>query len=75
MLSVELEEAKERLAELIEQAAQGEEVVITRNGEPMARIVPFQWQEDLLDERLANSADEKGRDWEDVRAELWPLAK
>jgi putative addiction module component (TIGR02574 family) len=30
------------------------------------------WQRDLLDERLANSEGEEGRDWEDVRAEIWP---
>jgi prevent-host-death family protein len=110
MSSVELEEAKERLAELVEQAAQGEDVVITRNGKPLARIVPIrrtrqfgsakgliemaedfdaaepagsdipnavtlpQWQKDLLKERLANSSDEVGRDWECVKAEIWPQA-
>jgi len=41
MLSVELEEAKECSAELVERAAQGEEVVITRNNQSVARIVAF----------------------------------
>ncbi len=30
------------------------------------------WQRDLLDERLADSVGEEGRDWEDVKAEIWP---
>lgn len=30
------------------------------------------WQRTLLDERLATSADEEGRDWEEIRAEIWP---
>jgi prevent-host-death family protein len=41
MSPVELEDAKEHLAELVEQAANGEEVVITRNNKPLARIVPI----------------------------------
>jgi putative addiction module component (TIGR02574 family) len=31
------------------------------------------WQKDLLDERLASLGTEEGRDWEDVKAEIWPL--
>jgi putative addiction module component (TIGR02574 family) len=34
-----------------------------------------QWQRDLLDERLASADLEEGRDWEDVRAEIWPPAR
>ncbi len=30
------------------------------------------WQRDLLDERLASSESEEGRDWEDLKAEVWP---
>ena len=33
-------EAKARLSELIDQALAGKEVVITRHGRPVARIVP-----------------------------------
>lgn len=33
-------EAKTRLSRLIDRAAKGEEVVITRHGRPVARIVP-----------------------------------
>ncbi|MEO6196243.1 MAG: addiction module protein [Thermoanaerobaculia bacterium] len=39
---------------------------------PNALPLP-QWQKDLLDERLASLGTEKGRDWEDVKAEIWPL--
>jgi prevent-host-death family protein len=42
MSPVELEDAKEHFAELVEQVAQGEEVVIMRNNRPLARIVPIQ---------------------------------
>jgi putative addiction module component (TIGR02574 family) len=31
-----------------------------------------QWQKNLLDERLASADSEEGRDWEDVKAEIWP---
>jgi len=37
-------------------------------------VLPLpQWQKDLLDERLASLGTEEGRDWEDVKAEIWPL--
>ena len=31
-----------------------------------------EWQRQLLDERLAASLDDKGEDWAQVKAELWP---
>jgi hypothetical protein len=34
-----------------------------------------QWQRDLLDERLASADAEEGKDWEDVKAEIWPQAR
>jgi prevent-host-death family protein len=33
-------EAKNKLSELLELAAKGEEVIITRRGQPVARLVP-----------------------------------
>jgi prevent-host-death family protein len=39
--SVNVAEAKARLPELIERAARGEEIIIARNGEPRARLVPL----------------------------------
>lgn len=40
MCNVTIEEAQAKLSELIDQAGAGEEVVITRNNEPVAKIVP-----------------------------------
>jgi prevent-host-death family protein len=39
--SVNIADAKARLSELVERAARGEEIVIARNGEPQARLVPL----------------------------------
>lgn len=33
------------------------------------------WQRELLDERLAASETEEGRDWEEIRSEIWPSSK
>ncbi|MEO7987647.1 MAG: type II toxin-antitoxin system prevent-host-death family antitoxin [Gemmatimonadales bacterium] len=38
---VNIADAKARLPELVERASQGEEIVIARNGEPQARLVPL----------------------------------
>ena len=40
MLTVTLVEAKTRLSELLDKVASGEEVVITRHGKEVARLVP-----------------------------------
>jgi prevent-host-death family protein len=40
MTNVGIFEAKNRLSELVERAARGEEIVITRRGEPLARLMP-----------------------------------
>jgi prevent-host-death family protein len=37
-------EAKTRLSQLVDRAAAGEEVIIARNGRPVARLVPIQRQ-------------------------------
>lgn len=39
--------------------------------DPNALPLP-QWQKNLLDERLSSLESEEGRDWEDVKAEIWP---
>jgi putative addiction module component (TIGR02574 family) len=39
--------------------------------DPDARPLPS-WQRDLLDERLASAETEEGRDWDEVKAEIWP---
>ena len=38
---VSLYDAKTHLSELVERAAQGEEIVIAKSGKPKARLVPF----------------------------------
>lgn len=38
---VNIAEAKARLPELVQRAARGEEIIIARNGEPQARLVPL----------------------------------
>ncbi len=40
MLSVGVHEAKTNLSELLRRVAAGEEITITRSGQPVARIVP-----------------------------------
>ena len=40
-LCVNIADAKARLPELIERAANGEEIVLARHGKPRARLVPF----------------------------------
>lgn len=40
MTIVGIFEAKNRLSELVERAARGEEIVITRRGEQVARLMP-----------------------------------
>jgi prevent-host-death family protein len=39
---VNTHEAKSRLSELIREAEEGVEVIVARNGQPVARIVPWQ---------------------------------
>jgi prevent-host-death family protein len=36
-----LREAKSSLAQLVERAAGGEEIIITKNGKPLAKLVPI----------------------------------
>lgn len=60
MTSVGIFEAKNRLSELVERAARGEEIVITRRGEQVARLMPpqapdAQGQAQTLAARIRNS--------------------
>ncbi len=45
MVAVGVHEAKTTLSELLRRVAAGEEVTITRGGEPVAMIIPMQRQE------------------------------
>ena len=40
-LTIEVDEAKEIFAELVERVEAGEEVIFSRSGNPVARRVPF----------------------------------
>jgi prevent-host-death family protein len=40
MMNVSVYDAKTNLSRLLDRAASGEEVVITRNGRPVAKLVP-----------------------------------
>jgi prevent-host-death family protein len=48
-----IHEAKSRLSKLVEQAMNGEEVVITKAGRPMVRLVPIR----------ANDSPRQGGQW------------
>jgi len=77
-------EAKTKLSELLERAHAGEEFLVTKNGRPLARIVPLAGS-DVAKRRaaadraaaLSASIAERwaregiaGPSWEDVKAEL-----
>ena len=52
--AIELDEAEAQLANLVQRVGAGAEVLITRNGAPLARIVPAGVQE--AGERVPGSA-------------------
>ena len=41
MITVNIHEAKTRLSRLVELAAGGEEIIITKSGKPVAWLVPY----------------------------------
>ena len=45
MVSVPVEEAQTRLNEIIDQLAPGEELIVTRNDRPVARLTPISGEE------------------------------
>ncbi|UVO55631.1 type II toxin-antitoxin system Phd/YefM family antitoxin [Sphingomonas sp. SUN039] len=75
MTTVSVHEAKTHLSRLIEQVLAGEEVVISRNREPVVRLVreapakkrpllgAFKGQFDIDDAAFAPMTDEELRDW------------
>lgn len=54
MRSIQSSEAKAKFAELLDQVAAGETLVITRRGEPVARIVPEPQASDLARQKVFN---------------------
>lgn len=67
---VSLYEAKTHLSDLVEQAAQGREIIIAKSGKPKARLVPLAVQ----DKRARKPGLGKGRVWiaDDFDAPLPP---
>src|SRR5256884_9125114 len=57
---VSLYEAKTHLSELVEQAAQGREIVIAKSGKPKARLVPLAPKDTR---HLRKPGRGKGRGW------------
>src|SRR5436309_1351533 len=68
---VSLYEAKTHLSELVEQAAQGREIVIAKSGKPKARLVPLAPKDTR---HLRKPGRGKGRGWiaDDFDAPLPP---
>lgn len=75
MTAIGIYEAKSRLSQLVEQAEAGQEVVLTRRGKPVARIVPARTRAVIdnsaaVDEIIAFSKTLKGVRRFDVRKAL-----
>lgn len=75
MLTVGAFDAKTRLSALLDAVEKGEEVVITRHGKPIARIVPEMAGDDQA-ERVSRAIEglkslrkdvKIGSDWRDLR--------
>jgi prevent-host-death family protein len=68
---VSLYEAKTHLSELVEQAAQGREIIIAKSGKPKARLVPLA---SARRPRLRGYGAGKGKGWiaDDFDAPLPP---
>jgi prevent-host-death family protein len=70
-------EAKNRLAALLDRVQEGEEIVITRHGKPVARLVPPRAAADRPQARAAaerirarvEGLSERGFDWETLKAD------
>lgn len=50
MIQMGMHEAKSNLSKLVDRALEGEEVMITRNGTPVARIVPLEQRRPSLND-------------------------
>ncbi len=70
-------EAKTKFSELLDRVERGEEIIITRRGKPVARIVPHEPQRDKEEirkaiediRRLRREVSLGGLDWRELRDE------
>lgn len=76
MLEIGAFEAKNKLGTLLDRVQHGEEIIITRHGKPVARLVPNsgridRFQVHAASERIRKRAQslKAGFDWETVRAD------
>ncbi len=63
--------AKTHLSRLLDQVERGEEVIITRRGKPIARLVRYEPERKLrqlgaLRGQIGPVADEDGAEWNDI---------
>lgn len=66
-----IQEAKTHLSRHVEAAADGEEIIITKNGNPMAKLVPFRAEHPPLTlGRLAGAVPDEAADCGETDAEL-----
>jgi len=70
-MKITLRDAEEQLAELVKRAEEGEEVILTRDGEPTVRLVAIQaerspsaWRRDVLEKarRMGRATAKPGPD-------------
>ena len=59
MYQINIHQAKTQLSKLVEEAAQGEEIIIAKAGKPMARLVAL----DQAEHKTRQSGGLKGQIW------------
>lgn len=70
-MKLSVSEAKGKLTDLVRRAGAGEEVILTRRGEPVVRLVPVAAKHDpearqRLMEEIAERGRASGGDWPDA---------
>lgn len=75
--SLSVREARARFAELLDEVARGEQVVITRRGKPIARIIPEHGLSPHQESPypLRGSVLSMGKDFDEPMERLWEALK